>query len=495
MKKHLKIFLTVIVSIFSFIFISNVKASDEINYHGFTINDDIYDTIWNYLENKTIHDVNSSINSDEVLHRSDFPYVGIAGYYSGSQMTSLQFSFLKQYHIDCPNSEIMSYPSLGEVRYFCNNSAPYFNQYWIYIDYNLTNKTFTYNIVNYWFTAHSQNDNRTYYQGLYNFDIYTKSHKLALAKNYNYESNPKPHTFNFHLNGGWVYDSRDGWGQNEDFSFTLYPNEVEDFIVNLEVKKYLMLFEGWYYDSGFTQPFTLNDHITSDVDLYAKFRYERVDDFLANTPLNKHTFDEHYNYAIINRGDNGDSVYIGLPFEAYNLEVYEFNESEYKVKDGASACPTPLYSKNGYYYYDINTLFTNNQEVLILPRTLFDELDPNNFENPNDIYNFYLSNNGYISYTNDLSQAQIINSSGEQISINLQDSYELSQQYQELYSKPENIFEQMNIFLDKMKKITSAVKDIIGYLFNSLNSTLKSFITFLVVLILITAIIRFARRG
>ena len=303
------------------------------------------------------------------------------------------------------------------------------------------------------------------------------------------------HTFNFHLNGGWVYDPTDDWGEEEDFSFSLYQNEIEQFFSTLEVHKYMMLFEGWYYDPNFTQPFTINDTITSDVDLYAKYRYERVDDFLSNTTLNEHTFDTSYSYAIINRGDNGNSVYIGLPFEIYNLEVYEYIESEYKVKDGSSACPVPLYNKNGYFYYDINTLFTNNQEVLILPRALFEALDPNDFEDPNDVYKFYLTDNAYISYTNDLSEAQIVDSNGETISINLQNSYELSQQYQELYSNPENIFNQMNIFLEKMKKTTGAIKEIFGYLFNSLNSTIKSFIIFIIVVILITTIIRFSRRG
>lgn len=473
MKKHLKIFLTVIVSIFSSIFIGNVKAYQ---YYNVDLNEEFFNNGWEVLEGKTMKSITGS-GTTKILHKDDFSYSICSGVVNANSDIEIKCTFLTDISFKSKDDDAIYYNSNTRSLY---TYAPAFQ-------YNINNKTYS-----------ATWDFGTWFYDYYpvSFDLYDSNNNQVVTKKFDYPPiNNYPHTFNFHLNGGWVYDSRDGWGSNEDFSFTLYPNEVEDFIVNLEVKKYLMLFEGWYYDSGFTQPFTLNDHITSDVDLYAKFRYERVDDFLANTPLNKHTFDEHYNYAIINRGDNGDSVYIGLPFEAYNLEVYEFNESEYKVKDGASACPTPLYSKNGYYYYDINTLFTNNQEVLILPRTLFDELDPNNFENPNDIYNFYLSNNGYVSYTNDLSQAQIINSSGEQISINLQDSYELSQQYQELYSKPENIFEQMNIFLDKMKKITSAVKDIIGYLFNSLNSTLKSFITFLVVLILITAIIRFARRG
>ena len=482
MKKRLKIFLTVIVSIFSFIFIGNVKAASS----------DFYDmSQWIDIDEFTLP---NGINPDDY---------NIIIWERGNNGNSNSYRMV--YSLKSDNYKIWlstypqylppsSFPYLTSSPGFSKNRIGGYDSIYYYDETILGSKIFN----------KKQSSSGSFSSGSYivysNYDIfYVNGEKLFDTSKINYDPNPQPHTFNFHLNGGTVRHNYEPinllFDGTNDFTVELYPNEIEYFITNLQVEKYLMLFEGWYYDSGFTQPFTLNDRITSDVDLYAKFRYEKVEDFLANTTLNMHTFDDNYNYAIINRGDNGDSVYIGLPFEAYNLEVYEYSESEYKVKDGASACPVPLYSKNGYYYYDINTLFTNNQEVLILPRTLFDELDPNNFENPNDIYNFYLSNNGYISYTNDLSQAQIINSSGEQISINLQDSYELSQQYQELYSKPENIFEQMNIFLDKMKKITSAVKDIFSYLFNSLNSTIKLFITYLIIIILVTAIIRFARRG
>lgn len=613
MKKRLKIFLTVIVSIFSFIFINNVKALTTLDgqefpdfpnkqYHHIIVerlNNNGYALLENsyggnmYIDNGVIYNKNQSFKIYDLVDNSwivrdstntAFSYNSIiattVSIYSSSSLSSV--SYLSGYNLfESPPFEMVFNDTSGYYKngfYFNQSTLDYiWNQlfegksynYYAGLNYNIipsiysssiyfepwkkedfpnlacsyvnnsyfnclfledldkmnftkdSNSYFTYsnsknkygNYPGFTFTtstgevrANTPSNsffsfNNTYASDWYtNFDIINKDTGVTYKnKVFDYESNSKPHTFNFHLNGGTVRHNYEPFNLlfdgTKDFTIELYPNEIENFITNIEVNKYLMLFEGWYYDSNFTQPFTLNDHITTDVDLYAKFRYEKVEDFLANTTLNMHTFDDNYNYAIINRGDNGDSVYIGLPFEAYNLEVYEYSESEYKVKDGASACPVPLYSKNGYYYYDINTLFTNNQEVLILPRTLFDELDPNNFENPNDIYNFYLSNNGYISYTNDLSQAQIINSSGEQISINLQDSYELSQQYQELYSKPENIFEQMNIFLDKMKKITSAVKDIFSYLFNSLNSTIKSFITYLIIIILVTAIIRFARRG
>ena len=305
-----------------------------------------------------------------------------------------------------------------------------------------------------------------------------------------------PKTFNFHLNGGYLYDPSDGWGSEEDFSISLYNSEIEQFFTNLDVKKYLMLFDGWYYDNNYKNIFHINDNFTEDTyNLYAKWRYEKVDDFLDNTNFNEYTFDENYQYAIINRGNNGDSVYLGLPFSSFSLEVYEYNESTYKVKDGSSVCLTPIYTKNGFAIYDVNTLYTNDQEVLILPRFLFDNLDPNDFQDPEDTHHFYLTDNAYVSYTNDLSEADIVDSNGEHITINLQDSYELSQQYQEIYSNPENIFAQVNIFLNKISKITSAIKGVFEYLFGSFNSTIQAFIIFLIVVVLISAIMRFIRRS
>lgn len=467
MRKHLRIFLTTIVLTFSFCFITSVKAdsvdlSKWEDISNFTLPNGINANDYSILIYRS---VNSSINRIIITNKNykfnfntfnnpSFPYIGQGQGLNASDSGANSIGST-YYNETSANSKIFSSNGTSKLSYVDVN----------YIIYTNTN-------------------------------IY-KCTSGSCSTWFNVANAPQPqaHTITFHLNGGWVYDPTDDWGVDEDFSFSLYQNEIEPFFSNLEVHKYMMIFQGWYYDSSFTRPFTINDTISSDVDLYAKYRYERVEDFLSNTTFNEHTYDTGYSYAIINRGDNGDSVYIGLPFEIYNLEVYEYIESEYRVKDGSSACPVPLYNKNGYFYYDVNTLFTNNQEVLILPRALFEALDPNNFEDPNDVYKFYLTDNAYISYTNDLSAAQIVDSNGETISINMQNSYELSQQYQELYSNPENIFNQMNIFLEKMKKTTGAIKEIFGYLFNSLNSTIKSFIMFIMVVILITTIISFSRRG
>ena len=143
-------------------------------------------------------------------------------------------------------------------------------------------------------------------------------------------------------------------------------------------------------------------------------------------------------------------MYIGLPFSTYDLEVYEYDENSHSFKNGSSACLLPILEKTGYYFYDLNTLYTSNQEVLILPRQLFDELDINNFENPSEQYDFFLTDNAYVSYTSDLSQVDIVDSNGIHISTNLQNSYDLSRQYQDLYSDNSSNFAQMKIInIDK----------------------------------------------
>lgn len=323
--------------------------------------------------------------------------------------------------------------------------------------------------------------------------------------------NSLPYQFNFHLNGGHgsciigmhtpviplLYD-------DENFSINTDDYDIYDVLSNLEIEKDNMIFDGFYYDPNFTQPFSANDNFDEHatvgedakvINLYAKYRYKTVDDFLTNTNFTTYTFDTNYDYAIINRGNNSDIVYMGLPFSNYELEIYEFQENTNTYKDGASACLVPIFSKNKYYYYELNTLFTNNQEVLILPRYLFEQLDPNDFDDPGDTHKFYLTTNAYVTYTNDLTHVTITNSQGQQVDTNLQNSFELSQQYKNLYENEKDIYAQIKIFLNNITRYTTAIKGMFQYLFNSLNGTIRSFIIFLVVLILLSTILRFIRRG
>lgn len=484
MKKLLKNSLIAIALTFSFCFISNVKA--YFTYNGVT-----------YDENKITELARTAFNNPSFEPKN---YYVQCNYYRTANPS---------YVFEC---YFMEHPYTTMTKY---SSTSYFNNYYVYGQTGNSQTTgalkyryrFSYSLSSGgWFsintsTGYANGFSSSWDGNIYtNFD-YTRNGTLISSK---LDFDPKPYTFNFHLNDGYLHNDEIDFSADEDFSVTLYKEEIDGFFKHLELNKSTMVFEGFYYDKNFTQPFNLltdnlEEHVylkndDKFIDLYAKWRYEIVDDFLNDINFVEYEFDKNFDYAIINRGNNVNDVYLGLPFSTFSLEVYEYNESSDIVKDGASACPTPIYSKNGYHIYNINTLFTTNQEILILPRTYFDNLDPNSFEDPNDMYKFYLSDNAYISYTNDLSEADIVNSTGEHVNINLQNSYELSRQYQEIYSN-DNIFSKVKIFLSKINKSTNAIKEIFQYLFNSLNETIQAFLIFITILILVASTIKFIRRG
>lgn len=455
MKKRLKIFLTISILTFSFTFITNIKA---VNYQGIDV-DYVLNKLWNYANGKDIKELNSSSKYTGTVLKSQYPYVSITKSTLGPYFGIRFYKNINEY------STLDNY---GSFNIFSSNYKNFF-----VVNYNSSKDTFTYfdfatdkSNNKYWDRVYSSYS--SYYSSYSSFTNFTIANRIT--KSFDYSATP--FVFNFHLNGGWVRDPRDNWGSEEDFSFTLYSNEVEEFITNLEVNKLDMIFEGWYYDSGFTQPFTLNDSFNSDVDLYAKFRYKSVDDFLNNVEFNEHTFDDNYDYAIINRGDNSNDVFIGLPFSRYDIEVYEYQENLNSYKDGSSVCLVPVYDKNNIFYYNLNTLFTNNQEVMILPRSVFNELE-------NIDYTFYLTTNAYISYTNDLSHAEIVNSNGEHITTNLQNAYELSQSYLNETRSQENQFKKMKAFINELKRMNSVWNECFDYFYNGLPSLVRSLLIFI----------------
>lgn len=292
----------------------------------------------------------------------------------------------------------------------------------------------------------------------------------------------KAHTFNFHLNGGHVYDDRAGFEfENwDDFSFTLYNDEIEDFFTNLKTEKATMIFEGWYYDANFNNPFNITDNITSDVDLYAKFRYEKVDDFLNNTNFTEYTFDTLYNYAIITKGNNSGDIYLGINSNRYDITVYEYIENLSNYDNERGFCLVPIYSKNGTYYYLLDTTKTLNTEVLVLPKSTFENND----------YKFLLTDNAYVTYTNNLEETTIYDSNGNQINTNLEETYQRFQ---------DSMISEENDLLTIFKNLTG-LKD--NNIFNNINSLWNKFkatpiYNFLMILIvgsLIILIIKAAKR-
>ena len=545
MTKHLKIFSIAIVLTFSFLFIGNVKA---ISWQGFTLDDNFFNRAWSeFLESNTKHQVDYPYVSCRTTIGSNTMDCYFFKDYSYNSSTSssikinaipdiasvAQFEYNKSTDVFSSNNANNFYLSkntasgTGAARSISNfdvyngttkvysksfdyNPSQYFN-----VDFHLNGGTVmdfsqplnpNYIELDYQITTNTQ-ELEDYLEDI----IITRGNAEFLGWYYDanfatpyipgdtlssdidlYAKWETPKTFNFHLNGGYVYDPSDGWGSEEDFSISLYNSEIEDFFTNLEVKKASMLFDGIYYDTNYINVFSPFDNFTNNsYDLYIKWRYEKVDDFLENTIFNTYTFNLDYQYAIINRGNNGGNIYLGLPFSSFSLEVYEYNEQIYKVKEGPSVCLVPIYKKNGYSVYDVNTIYTNNQEVLILPRALFYELNPSDFENPSDVYNFYLTNNAYVSYTNDLSNTDIVDSNGEHISINLQNSYELSRQYQDEYNNKDNIFYRLKYFLNKLNYINSIWNNLFNTFYNHLPDIVQAFLIFVfnILLILITVVL------
>lgn len=511
MFKHLKNFLIAIVLTFSFI--GGVKALVLPN--GIDINSEYIYNVWNtYFEGKTVNQINNSSNSGSNYNTPyDNSFTQVHFVYSSSN-NSIQFYFAQSpseviviknsntlYGYGFVANNTSTYALYPAITIYLNSNS-YRYQLWNNISYSYIKPTDVY--PNYYWNGSSS------VRLGFNFDL-SYNNEFYKEHNIEYDSNPIPTIFNFHLNGGHgsciigmhtpviplLYD-------DENFSISTDDYDIYDVLDNLEIEKDNMIFDGFFYDPNFTQRFSsfdnFDDHAEVEddakvINLYAKYRYKTVDDFLANTDFTTYTFDTNYDYAIINRGNNSDIVYMGLPFNSYNLEVYEYQENTGTYKNGASVCLVPIFNKGGWYMYELNTLFTNNQEVLIIPRYLFDELDPNSFVDPGEQYQFHLTPNAYVTYTNDLTHVTITNSQGQTIDTNLKNSFELSQQYQEMYAHEKDIYAQIKIFLNNLTRYTTAIRQLFEYLFNSLNSTIRNFIIFIVVIVLISAILKAIRRG
>lgn len=210
----------------------------------------------------------------------------------------------------------------------------------------------------------------------------------------------------------------------EDFSLNISTDIFEEYLTNLVIAKDNMQFYGLYYDENFTIKVTIDDVISSDVTLYAKFNYSSVDDLLNNVTFNKFTFDTNYEYAIISTGNSNSDVYLGLRKRLFNLEIYEYLDSSKEYIMGSTLCLVPDFLNNDVNYYRLDPLRTNNSNVIVLPRS---KLEDFNNSVLTTYYDFYLSDNAYVRYTNSLSKTVIVDKNGNEIITDLQESYNYSQ--------------------------------------------------------------------
>lgn len=463
--KHSKIFLTVIVSIFSLLFIDDIKAY---TFYGVELNDDFFNKGWELLEGKTWNELVNSTYSNSTwntpLLQENFPFVECE-YANNSSNTNPRINcyFLMDYSYFSQSSSIVT------VKSSTLNNFPYAPGFTYYINTGeyVHNKSNNFSISKSGFSQ-------------INFDVYN-GETLLKSKSFDYNPNSKKiFNINFHLNGGTIEDDINDIVFNEDFSVSLYGTEIENFIRGLVFKKSGMVFEGMYYDNTYNNPFNINDTITSDIDLYVKWTFASVDDFLKNVSFNEHIFDTNYEYAIISKGNHNDDIYFGLDFANYSLEIFEYRPDLNSYKDGSSVCLTPVYSKDGKYYYNVNTLYTSNYEIFVLPRSVFD----NNIESD---YSFLLTDNAYVTYTNDLKDTVIVDKNGNELHTNLKDSYELSQSYLNEYKNADSNFNIMKKYLNELKSINSVWNECFDLFYSSLPTICKSFLIFVfnVIMILI----------
>lgn len=212
----------------------------------------------------------------------------------------------------------------------------------------------------------------------------------------------------------------------EDFTINIKSNELEERLKKITITKENMSFKGLYYDDNYQNNVKENYIINSDVDLYAKYDYENVDDFLKDNTFKSYTFDENYAYAFISIGKNvGQDVYLGLDFLNYSIEIYKYDKTELKANKGSSFCLTPYFSKDNKYYYRLETINNDYYNVLVLPREKLITEENGIFTTH---YNFLLTDNATVTYTNDLKQAEIVDDSGNKITIDIEDSYNYSQE-------------------------------------------------------------------
>lgn len=212
----------------------------------------------------------------------------------------------------------------------------------------------------------------------------------------------------------------------EDFTINIKSNELEERLKKITITKENMSFKGLYYDDNYQNNVKENYIINSDVDLYAKYDYENVDDFLKDNTFKSYTFDENYAYAFISIGKNvGQDVYLGLDFLNYSIEIYKYDKTELKANKGSSFCLTPYFSKDNKYYYRLETINNDYYNVLVLPREKLITEENGIFTTH---YNFLLTDNATVTYTNDLKQGEIVDDTGNKITIDIEDSYNYSQE-------------------------------------------------------------------
>ena len=299
----------------------------------------------------------------------------------------------------------------------------------------------------------------------------------------------KIYNITFHLNGGSSWDTNEicndigcyiVGNKYEDYTISVPGDNLISYLGNVYITKVPMQFVGWYYDEKLTQKVEATDTIDSDKDFYAKYQYKNIEDFLNNTTFNSYSFDTNYQYAVISLNDQSNrDIYLGLDIMSHNLEVYKYSKETNSILKGSTLCLTPIYSKENKYYYHLDSPLNSEYEVLILEKNKLKEN-----------YEFLLSDNAYITYTNDLKSLIIKDDDGNDLTIDIEDSYNYSQ---------DNLLNSENDLLEIFKDLINNKDNNVFSYFNQVWNLMKQnklFTYFMLLIIgsLIILIIKAASR-
>lgn len=264
-----------------------------------------------------------------------------------------------------------------------------------------------------------------------NFDL-IKDGNILKQKNFDYTTTPTEYYARIHLNGG-IYANLSKIPIEmylEDFDTPVFTDLVEASayfyeLINgdsetpkpgINFSNDGMIFDGLFFEPNFRHEFIYSftediQRLADEHDLYVKWRYNSYDSLIENETLLNMTYDDNYSYMYVTHQNSSD-IYIGLPFNDMLVSAYGYNSETNTYNQEAAIGLTPLFEKDGYYYYILRNDDRYDNWVMVVER--------NSFQNNN--YNFKITNNAYITYGNDLTNAEI-NINGNLINTNINDVF------------------------------------------------------------------------
>ena len=312
-------------------------------------------------------------------------------------------------------------------------------------------------------------------------------------------------TFNFHLDGGSIIDRTTNESNYSDFSITLYKDEIADFLSNSLFRHNYKGFESLYFDDSYLYKFTgtedigtLNSYSYSSndekyIDIYVKWYFLNVHDFLNHTNFTKYSFDTNYDYAVLSRGSNSSQMFLGLDFLVSNLPIYLYDSFNDEIlfsdsdglMDHCSLSPDYVYDQRYYYELEVNcfdSISSSSYEILILPKSFFERAGVIGS------YDFYLTDNVHLTYTNDLSNMTIYDKNDNSFTTDIDNVAGYPDSSVNVNDDlTSNFKSSLDYFLNPIKFIVKTITD----LFNKyLNSSLRSYFYLVFVLIIAFFIIR-----